>query len=116
MPWFSRPADRRIFPRFQANIPVLISLVGDTQIASLRTLADGISEGGLSLAPLPGLQVGATVSLELHLPTARDALWLDASVRHNTGHCGLEFSYISPEQRRAIDHYCRLQPYEKVRV
>lgn len=116
MPWFSRTPDRRRHARFRADVPVLISLVGDTQIASLRTLADGISESGLSLAPLPGLEVGATVSLELHLPTARDALWLDASVRHNAAHCGLEFRHISADQRKAIDHYCRLQPYEKSRV
>lgn len=113
MPWFSRTPDRRSFPRFQAEIPVLVTLVGDKEIASLRTLSKGISQAGISLFPLPSLTVGDTVSLEIQLPTARESLWLNAKVRHNMPHCGLEFNGISPEQRKAIDHYCRLQPYEK---
>jgi c-di-GMP-binding flagellar brake protein YcgR len=113
MPWFSSMPDRRTFPRFRAEIPLIVSLVGDKHIASLRTLAGGISEGGLSLSSLPGVAVGETVSLQIHLPTGREALWLNAIVRHNAAHCGLEFSYVSPEQRKLIDHYCRLQPYEK---
>lgn len=113
MPWFSHTPDRRISSRFRAEIPVIVSLVGDKQIASMRTLASGISERGLSLSPLPDVVVGDTVSLEIHLPTGREALWLNAIVRHNAAHCGLEFSYLSPEQRKLIDHYYRLQPYEK---
>lgn len=116
MPWFSRAPDRRTFPRFQAEIPVTVSLVGDKQIVSLRTMAGGISQGGISFSSLPGVAVGETISLEIHLPTVREALWLNAVVRHNSGHCGLEFSYVSPEQRKLFDHYCRLQNYEKSQV
>lgn len=111
--WLSRTPDRRAYPRFQAEVPIVVSLVGDEAIASVHTLADGISETGLCLAGLRGLRVGDAISLELHLPNATEPIWLEAVVRHDAAHSGLQFTEITPTQRKLIRRYCRLQPPQK---
>lgn len=113
MAWFSRAPERRAVSRFQADVPLVISLVADQEIASLRAKADGISEGGLSLRNVQGIGPGQAVSLELHLPIATQPIWVEAVVRHNAGRCGLQFTALSNEQRELIKRYCRLQPREK---
>lgn len=113
MAWFSRAPERRACPRFQADVPLVISLVADEEIASLRAKADGISEGGLSISGLQGMAVGQAVSLEVHLPIATQPIWVEAVVRHDAGHYGLQFTALSNEQRELIKRYCRLQPREK---
>ncbi len=113
MAWFSRTHDRRTCPRFQADVPLVISLVGDEEIASLHAKADGISEGGLSVNGLQGLGAGQAVSLEVRLPIATQPIWVEAVVRHDAGHYGLQFTALSTEQRELIKRYCRLQPREK---
>ena len=115
MAWFARAPDRRTSHRFQAEVPVVLSVVGDDEIASVRALAHGIGEGGLSLAELEGLQVGQPVSLEMCLPNATQPIWVEATVRHNSGHCGLQFVSLGEPQKQLIKRYCRLQPREKRR-
>ncbi len=113
MAWLSRASERRTYPRFQADVPLVISLVGDEEIASLRAKADGISEGGLSLSNVQGMGPDQAVSLEVHLPIATQPIWVEAVVRHNAGRCGLQFITLSNEQRELIKRYCRLQAREK---
>jgi PilZ domain-containing protein len=116
MAWFSRAPDRRTFPRFEAEVPLVISLVAEQEIASVRALADGISEGGLSVSNLQGLLVGQAVSLEIRLPTATQPIWVEAVATHNSGHYGLRFTSLTDEQRKLIKRYCRLQPRQKRRA
>ena len=115
MAWFSRPPDRRTSTRFQAEVPVIISVVGDEEIASVRVLAKSIGEGGLSTVAIEGLEAGQPVSLEIHLPNATHPIWVEATVRHNSERCGLQFSSLGQQQKQLIKRYCRLQPPEKRR-
>lgn len=115
MAWFSRTPDRRTSPRFQAEVPLVLSVVGDEEIASVRATADGISEGGLSVSGLEGLRVGQPVSLEMHLPNTTQPIWLEATVRYNAGRCGLQFAALGEQQKQLIKRYCKLQPREKRR-
>jgi c-di-GMP-binding flagellar brake protein YcgR len=116
MAWFSRAPDRRTSPRFQAEVPLVVSLVADEDIASVRALADGISEGGLSVSNLQGLPVGQSVSLEIRLPISTQPIWVEAVVTHDSGHYGLRFTSLTGEQRKLIQRYCRLQPRQKRRA
>ncbi|HKU19730.1 MAG TPA: PilZ domain-containing protein [Terriglobales bacterium] len=116
MAWFSRATERRGSPRFQAEVPLVVSLVADEEIASVRALADGISEGGLSVSNLQGLPIGQSVSLEIRLPIAAQPIWVEAVVTHDSGHYGLRFTSLTEEQRNLIRRYCRLQPRQKRRA
>lgn len=115
----SRPAlrapDQRKSPRFAAEVPLVISVVGDEEISSLRTLANGISLGGLSARGVDGLVVGQGVSLELHFPNSTQPIWLEGVVRHNSGYYGIQFVSLSEAQGKLIKRYCRLQPRQKRR-
>ena len=113
MAWFSGGPDRRVSPRFQAEVPLVVSVVGERDIASLRAQADGISEGGLSLSGVEGMRVGQTVSLEMYLPIATQPIWVEAMVRHDGGHYGVQFQSLSDAQKKLIKRYCSLQPREK---
>jgi len=116
MRWFWQASDRRRYPRFKAEIPVIASVVDDRDIISLRTRCQSISEGGVGT---PGLQPGAIgdfVTLELHLPVSAHPIWVDTIVRYSgTERCGLEFRLLGANQRKLIKRYCRLQPKEKSR-
>ena len=116
MAWFSGGPDRRVSPRFQAEVPLVVSVVGERDIASLRAQADGISEGGLSLRGVEGMRTGQAVSLEMHLPIATQPIWVEAVVRHDAGHYGLQFQSLSDTQKKLIKRYCSLQPREKRRA
>jgi len=111
----SGPPDRRISPRFQAEVPLVVSVVGEREIASLRAQADGISEGGVSLRGVEGMRTGQAVSLEMHLPIATQPIWVEALVRHDSGHYGLQFQSLSDAQKKLIKRYCSMQPPEKRR-
>ncbi len=115
MAWFSGAPDLRVSPRFQAEVPLVISVVGEQEIASLRAQADGISEGGLSLRGVTGMRVGQAVSLQMHLPIATQPIWVEATVRHDAGHYGLQFRSLSDAQKKLIKRYCSFQPREKRR-
>lgn len=116
MRWFWRVSDRRRFPRFKADVPVIASLVGDRDIISIRTRCESISQGGVGTPSLESLAVGDFVTLELHLPVSAHPIWLDSVVRYSgTARCGLEFRSLGPHQSKLIKHYCRLQPKEKSR-
>jgi c-di-GMP-binding flagellar brake protein YcgR len=116
MAWFSGGPDRRVSPRFQAEVPLVVSVVGEREIASLRAQADGISEGGLSLSGVAGVRVGQAVSLQIHLPTATQPIWVEAVVRQDAGHYGLQFQSLSDTQKKLIKRYCSLQPRQKRRA
>src|SRR6185437_1566655 len=108
--------DLRRFSRFKANFPAIASVVGDCEIISLRVGCESICEGGVSISGVAGFDVGDLVSLEMHVPVAKDALWVDTVVRHSSeARCGLEFRPLGPDQRDRIKHYCSLQPLEKRR-
>jgi hypothetical protein len=116
MPWFSRTPDRRTSPRFQAEVPVVVTLVGDEAIASVRAVADGICEGGLSVRGLVGIGVGQAVSLEIQLPILTHPIWVEAVVKHDAGNYGLQFISLGEGQKKLIRRYCRLQPHQKRRA
>ena len=116
MRWFSRPPDRRRSQRFKANVRVVVTLVGTTDVIPLRTQCESISEAGLSVSGLSSLAVGDRVTLELDIPvaTARH-IWVEAMVRRSGDPCALEFLSLTDDQRKLIKRYCRLQPEEKRR-
>lgn len=120
MPWFSRLPEQRRFPRFKADIPAIASLVRESEIVSLRTRCDSISEGGVGARGrgLEPMRVGDLVTMELHIPVSGQPIWVDTIIRyvlarHKNGLCGLEFPSLSEDQRRIINRYCRLQPLKK---
>lgn len=120
MPWFSRPPDKRRFPRFKADVPATANLVRDREIISFRTRCDSISEGGVGARGrgLEPLHLGDLVTMELHIPVAIQPVWVDTIVRyvvarHKTGRCGLEFLSLSEDQRSVIKRYCQQQPLKK---
>ncbi len=116
MRWFWQASDRRRFPRFQADVPVIASLVGECDITSLRTRCESISEGGVGTPGLESIALGDFVTLEVHLPVSAHPIWVDTVVRYSSAmRCGLEFRSLGPNQRKLIKHYCRLQPKEKSR-
>ncbi len=108
-----RAPDRRKFPRFEAKVPLVINVVKDEEISTVRALADGISLGGFSAAGLEGLAEGQGISLEIQLPIATQPMWVEAIVRHSNGCYGVEFVSLSEAQQRLIKRYCRLQPRQK---
>lgn len=111
----SRTPDQRKFRRFEAEIPLVVSVVEDEEISAVRTLANGISLGGLSARGVDGLVVGQGVSLELHFPNSTQPIWLEGVVRHNSGYYGIQFVSLSEAQGKLIKRYCRLQPRQKRR-
>ena len=111
MRWFWQAPDRRRFPRFKADVPVIASLIGERDIISLRTRCESISEVGVGTPGLQSLASGDLVTLELHLPVSANPIWIDTVVRYSsTARCGLEVRSLGPNQRKLIKHYCRLQP------
>src|SRR5579863_9443920 len=91
MRWFSRPHDRRRSARFKADVRVVITLVGTTDVIPLRAHCESISEAGLSASGLSSLALGDRVTLELDIPvaTARH-IWVEAIVRRSGERCALE--------------------------
>lgn len=116
MRWFSRPPDRRRSKRFKADVLVVATLVGTSDVIPLRVHSESISEAGLSVSGLSSLVVGDRVTLELDIPVAiARHIWVEAVVRRNGDPCALEFVSLNDEQRNLIKRYCRLQPEEKRR-
>ena len=113
MQWFSQAPDRRRWPRFQADFSAMANVVGDSDIVSLPVRCHSISEGGVGIYGLEGLESGDLVTLELHIPVAKQAIWVDSTVRHSSGSFGLEFVSLSNGQLKLVKRYCRLQPQEK---
>lgn len=120
MPWFSRPPEQRHFPRFKADVPAIASLVRETEIISLRTRCESISEGGAGARGrgMEPLRVGDLVTLQLHFPVSPQPIWVDTIVRYvvlhrRTGECGFQFLSLSEDQLRLIRRYCRLQTLKK---
>lgn len=113
MQWFSQAPDRRRWPRFQADFSAMANVVGDSDIVSLPVRCHSISEGGVGIYGLEGLESGDLVTLELHIPVAKQSIWVDSTVRHSSGGFGLEFVSLSDGQLKLVKRYCRLQPQEK---
>lgn len=115
MRWFSRPPDRRRSARFKADVPTIVSLIGERDIVPVHVRCHSISEAGLSASGLDSLAVGDRVTLELHIPVSTQAVWIQAVVRRSGDPCAMEFTSLSDDQRNLIKRYCRLQPEEKRR-
>ena len=109
----SRTPDRRESSRFTAEVPVVISLVQEQEILTIRALAKRISLGGFSAPGLEALPVGQSVSLEIHLPISPEPLWAEGVVRHSGGSHGVQFVSLSEAQQKLIKRYFRLQPRQK---
>jgi hypothetical protein len=116
MRWFSRPPDKRRSARFKADVRVVVTLVGSSEVIPVRAHCESISEAGVSASGLSSLAVGDRVTLELDIPvsTARH-IWVEAIVRRSGEPCALEFLSLTDDQRKLIKRYCRLQPEEKRR-
>jgi c-di-GMP-binding flagellar brake protein YcgR len=116
MPWVPRPSERRRFPRFEADVPALASIVGDREIVSIRTRCSSISEGGVDAPGLQSLTLGERVTLELNLPVSTQPIRVDTIVmRRGADRCALEFASLSNYQRNLIRRFCHLLPKEKRR-
>ncbi len=120
MPRFSPAPEQRRFPRFEANVPTVASLIREREIASFRARCDSISEGGIGARGrgLQSLAVGDLVALELYIPVATHALSVNSVVRYahgrrNSARCGLQFQSLTEEQRDLIERYCDLLPSKK---
>lgn len=114
MRWFSRPSDKRRSKRFQADVRVVVTLIGSAEVVPLRVHCSNISETGLTISGLSSLDVGDRVTLELDIPVATTQhIWVEAIVRRSGEPCALEFLSITDAQRNLIKRYCRLQPEEK---
>ena len=113
---FSRPPDRRRSKRFKADVRVVVTLVGSTDVVPVRAHCESISQVGLKASGLGSLAVGYRVTLELDIPVAKQRIWVDAAVRRGGDPCALEFTSLSDEQRNLIKRYCRLQPEERRRL
>lgn len=120
MPWFSRPPEKRRFPRFKADIAAVASLVRETDIVSFRTRCNSISEGGIGARgrEMEGLRLGDLVTFELHFPVSARPIWVDTTVRYlvmhrRSGECGFQFLSLNEDQLRFIRRYCRLQTLKK---
>ena len=101
---------KRHFPRFPADVPLVVTVVGDRDVAALSGRCTVVSEGGLG-AVLPGrIPLGDVVSLELHFPNAERTVRVRAAVRHSRyPDYGLEFLALGPDPRKIIARYCELQ-------
>ena len=108
-------AERRRFERFRADLPVVLSVVGEEEITSVRGRCQSISQGGLAATVPLRLNSGEMVTLELAVPNSAKPLWMEGLVRRQDSNLGLEFLSLSEEQRQAIKRYCLLQPREKRR-
>lgn len=115
MRWFSRPPNRRRSARFKADVRIVVTLVGNTEIIPVRAHCENISEAGLSASGLSSLAIGDRVTLELEVPVVTRRIWVDAVVRRSGELCALEFVSLTEDQRNVIKRYCRLQPEEKRR-
>ena len=113
MRWFSRPPDRRRSARFKADVRVVVTLVGNTEVTPVRAHCENISETGLTASGLSSLAIGDRVTLELDIPVATRRIWVEATVRRNGEYCALEFISLNSDQRSLIKRYCRLQPEER---
>lgn len=98
------------FPRYQTDLPLILTFLREHKWETLRARCSNISEGGMRLvsAPDAALPVGEVLSLEFSLPEIVESIKIRGVVRHVTGFAhGVEFINLSPSERRHITTFCR---------
>ena len=108
----SREKQRRRFPRFRADFPVRLTLLGHEGYVDLRGRCTELSQGGMGCVISNELALGEIVSASLSLSPASEPMVLRAVVRRRTGLShGLEFVGATASQNEQIQMYCRnLEP------
>ena len=100
----------RRYPRYEANIPLVATLIGDREVCTVRGQGRVISEGGLGAAMSYAIPIGHVVSLELHLANLTETLRIRAVCRNcRCEQCGFEFVALSGREHEFIARYCRMQ-------
>ncbi len=106
-----RPKDGRKYqrrvPRFRADLPLIVSVLGQEGYVRVHGRCTEISELGLGAVTSAELTSGEIVSLELPIPGGND-MNLRAVVRHRMGFLhGFEFISLLPEQTTCLREFCR---------
>jgi len=97
------PQNRRRFPRYSIDVPVVCDIQGQCQAVH----SVNISEGGLLVASPKSLGVGSRVMLRFHLGTAGE-ICLHGTVRHaQEEHHGTEFIELSAEDQKRLQDYVK---------
>lgn len=95
--------NRRRFPRYPLDLPVVCDIHGDCQTVQ----SVNISEGGLLVASPKSLGVGSRVALKFHLGNAGE-IRLQGTVRHAVEeHHGTEFIELSAEDQKRLQDYVK---------
>jgi hypothetical protein len=98
---------RRKFPRYRANLPITLTLLGPAGYVTIEGHCTELAEGGLGVMVSADLVSGEIVSLKLWIPNLKEPLALRAVVRRRAGlSYGLEFVSILPEQSQPIRTFC----------
>ena len=96
------PSRRRV-PRFQARVPIDVTVLRSGIPATLPGRSVNLCERGLAAVLAGELLPGETVGVEVRLPPTGGPLRTRALVRHQDRvQCGMEFVTLSTEQRAAI--------------
>jgi hypothetical protein len=98
----------RASARVGADVPLVATAVGDSDISVVRGRCNVISETGLGGTFSADL-TGDAVLLELHLPNCIDTIFVRARVRYREcPRYGFEFLSLTQAQRQHINRYCEL--------
>lgn len=99
-------ASKRRWRRFKVDIRVKIRRWEEPDEAAIIVRTYELSEGGMSVYASVTLEMGASMLVELSLPTSQRALRIRAVVRNRRGfRCGLEFIDIATADRHEILRY-----------
>ena len=108
--------ERRRYPRIQADVLLVGSIVGEHAIHVVQGYGELLCEGGVTAKLPTQLTPGDLICLELHIPNSKNQIiWTDAIVRHcYDGHHGLEFTSLGEKGRQAIKRFCKSRPRPKL--
>jgi c-di-GMP-binding flagellar brake protein YcgR len=102
----------RRHPRYRADIPVKVTVLGDDGYAELQGRCGDLGEGGFGAVLNAELSAGEVISLEFTLPEGDALSEVRAIVRYRKGLVhGFEFLGLTAAQQQKIQSVCRsLQP------
>jgi hypothetical protein len=108
----------RRFPRFRAQLKLIVTVLGPDGSIEVHGLCNEISEGGVGGIIGHELAVGELVTLTLQFSSTEPPIALRAIVRwRDRLRHGLEFFMLSAEQNAALHGFCeRLESEASPRV
>lgn len=99
---WEKPSRRRV-PRFQANVPLDVTVLRSGIPDTLPGRAVNLCERGIAAVLAGELIAGETVGMEIRLEGSAEPLRTRALVRHHHRlRCGMEFLALSSQQQSAI--------------